>query len=385
MNKTKILLVDDLEGNLIALQALLKDTVTSRESLEIHKATSGQEALDLLLDHEFALAMIDVQMPGMDGFELAEFMRGSEKTKHVPIIFVTAGARDAKYTFKGYESGAVDFLYKPLDAQIVKSKVRIFIELDQQRRLLQEQLAQTIQKEHELQKALQIRDEFLGIASHELRTPLTSLKLHLQMISRSVHKEGLQNLTSERFEKMLLTSNRQVEVLTRLIEDLMDVSRISNGKLLIEPESVDLVDLVQEVLGYFAENLNGAGCKVSLSVPDKLVEVVDRQRVQQVIVNLISNAIKYGPNAPIDIHLWQNEKKVYFAVKDHGIGIAEGDQERIFDRFERAVHGRSAVSGLGLGLFIVRQIVIAQGGTIAVDSKLGEGSTFTVTLPSRNQ
>jgi signal transduction histidine kinase len=380
LNKTKILIVDDLDENLVALKALLK-SISADESLEIHSAISGVQALNLLLDQDFALALIDVQMPGMDGFELAELMRGKEKTKNVPIIFVTAGAQDAKHTFKGYETGAVDFLYKPLDARIVKSKVRVFIELDQQRRMLQKQLAQTVVNEQELQKALLIRDEFLGIASHELRTPLTSLKLHLQMVARSVRKEGLASISVERFEKMIHISNKQVDVLTHLIEDLMDVSRITHGKMVLDPEAVDIVALTQEVLEYFSENLLSSGCQIQLDAPDSLVEVIDRQRTQQVIVNLISNAIKYGPHAPIEVKVWQEEKTLSFSVKDHGTGIAEKDKERIFERFERAVESQNAVSGLGLGLFIVKQIVTAQGGTIEVESEVRKGSTFTVKIP----
>jgi signal transduction histidine kinase len=381
VDKTKILIVDDLEGNLIALQALLKDSLSKSDDLEIFKAISGTQALGLLLDHDFALAMIDVQMPGMDGFELGELMRGAEKTKHVPIIFVTAGARDSRHTFKGYESGAVDFLYKPIDPQIVRSKVQIFVELDQQKRLLKDQLAQMKQKETELQKALAIRDEFLGIASHELRTPLTSLKLHLQMISRNVKKQGLQSIAPARFEKMLDTANRQVENLTKLISDLMDVSRIAGGKLILEPEEMDLVVMLQEVAEYFSEHLATAECRLVLRAPEPLIGLWDRQRVQQVVVNLISNALKYGPGAPIEVEAVRSGGIARLSVRDGGIGIAIEDQERIFERFERAVHGKDSVSGLGLGLFIVKQIVVALGGCIEVESKLGRGSTFTVELP----
>jgi signal transduction histidine kinase len=380
----KLLLVDDLEGNLLALKALLLDTFPAsgeKQDIDILMAKSGTEALSLLLDEDFALALIDVQMPRMDGFELAELMRGTDKTKRVPIIFVTAGARDANHTFKGYESGAVDFIYKPFDPEIVKSKVKIFVELARQRLLLKEQLLQTQEKERELEKALSVRDEFLGIASHELRTPLTSLKLHLQMMDRNVRKEGLHSISPERFDKMLRTSNRQVENLTRLIEDLMDVSRIANGKLQLESETTDLVAIVKEVADYFGEHLSAAGCDFKLDAPEPVIGTWDRHRIQQVIVNLISNAIKYGPGSPILVSVKTENDHAIFSVSDHGIGIAEKDQKRIFDRFERAVHGKSSVSGLGLGLFIVKEILNAQGGTIDVDSESGKGATFKVTLP----
>jgi signal transduction histidine kinase len=383
LEKIKILLVDDLEGNLVALQALLKHAFPNDQDLEIFQTTSGVQALNLLLDHDFAVAMIDVQMPAMDGFELAELMRGADRTKNVPIIFVTAGARDARYTFKGYESGAVDFLYKPLDTQVVQSKIRVFLELDRQRRLLQFQLLETQAKEQELKKALAIRDEFLGIASHELRTPLTSLKLHLQMMDRNFRRDGVQSMTPDRVEKMLRTSNRQIETLTNLIEDLMDVSRITNGKLTLDPVNMDLVEMVKDVAEYFSEHLLIADSKIEIRAQSPVIGLWDRERVQQVIVNLISNAIKYGSGSPIEIEVTHDDRFATLKVIDHGMGIAEEDQERIFERFERAVCGRDSISGLGLGLFIVREIVTAQGGTISVKSAPSQGSTFTVRLPLR--
>jgi signal transduction histidine kinase len=381
LEKIKVLLVDDLEGNLVALQALLKHAFPNDQDLEIFQTTSGVQALNLLLDHDFAVAMIDVQMPGMDGFELAELMRGTDRTKNVPIIFVTAGARDARYTFKGYESGAVDFLYKPLDVQVVQSKIRVFLELDRQRRLLQVQLLETQAKEQELKKALAIRDEFLGIASHELRTPLTSLKLHLQMMDRNFRRDGVQSMTPDRVEKMLKTSNRQIETLTNLIEDLMDVSRITNGKLTLDPVNMDLVEMVKDVVEYFSEHLLAADSKVEIRAQSPVVGLWDRERVQQVIVNLVSNAIKYGSGSAIEIEVTHDDRFATLKVIDHGMGIAEEDQERIFERFERAVRGADSISGLGLGLFIVREIVTAQGGTISVKSVPTKGSTFTVQLP----
>jgi signal transduction histidine kinase len=381
LEKIKVLLVDDLAGKLFAHQALLKHAFPNDQDLEIFQAMSGVQALSLLLDHDFAVAMIDVQMPGMDGFELAELMRGTDRTKNVPIIFVTAGARDARYTFKGYESGAVDFLYKPLEAQVVQSKIRVFLELDRQRRLLQMQLLETQAKEQELKKALAIRDEFLGIASHELRTPLTSLKLHLQMMDRNFRRDGVQSMTPDRVEKMLKTSNRQIETLTNLIEDLMDVSRITNGKLTLDPVTMDLVEMVKDVTEYFSEHLLAAESKVEIRAEAPVVGLWDRERVQQVIVNLVSNAIKYGSGSPIEIEVAHDNRFATLKVIDHGMGIADEDQVRIFERFERAVRPTDSISGLGLGLFIVREIVAAQGGTISVQSAPSKGSTFTVQLP----
>ncbi|MET0312424.1 MAG: response regulator, partial [Burkholderiaceae bacterium] len=186
----KVLLVDDLPENLLALEALIR-----QDDREIYQARSGDEALGLLLEHEFALAICDVQMPGMDGFELAELIRGTERTRHVPIVFVSAAGRELNYAFKGYESGAVDFLHKPLDAHAVKSKVAVFVALHQQRKQLVRQLEELEESrrqqealvhelraaQNDLQRAVQMRDDFMSMVSHELRTPLNTISLQTQM------------------------------------------------------------------------------------------------------------------------------------------------------------------------------------------------------------
>jgi signal transduction histidine kinase len=201
------------------------------------------------------------------------------------------------------------------------------------------------------------------------------------MMDRNFRKDGIQSMTPDRVEKMLKTSNRQVETLTNLIEDLMDVSRISNGKLILEPVNMDLVEMVKDVVEYFSEHLLAANCKVTIQAPLPVVGLWDRERVQQVIVNLVSNAIKYAPGTPLEIEVQADDRTARLKVTDHGPGIAEKDQLRIFERFERAVQGRESASGLGLGLFIVKEIVTAQGGRIWVESTLEKGSTFTVELP----
>ena len=204
MNKTNCLLVDDREENLIALEALL-----AGEPLVFYKARSGAEALEHLLEHDFALALIDVQMPEMDGFELAELMRGSSRARAIPIIFVTAGGPDYARVFKGYEAGAVDFLFKPLNEQIVKSKVRVFVELYQQRRTLSEQVAALRESQEVSRQAVEARNRFISIAGHELRTPLTVLQLQLEMAKRSFASDP-SALAPEQLERMLGQLGRQV-------------------------------------------------------------------------------------------------------------------------------------------------------------------------------
>ena len=387
-DQVKILLVDDLKDNLLALEALLK-----RDDIEIFKAKSGTDALELLVPHEFALALIDVQMPGMSGFELAELIRGTNQTKTVPIIFVSATAKDLSFSFKGYESGAVDFLLKPLDSHAVKSKVNIFIELYRQKMELKNQL-ETItrnQKEQEellaklkktqgeLEQAVRNRDEFLSIASHELKTPITSLKMQLQLAERGL-KKG-ENPSLEKQKKMLDLSLRQVNRLTSLVEDLLDVSRIQSGCMSFNLEETNLSELIHETVERFSDQLTSSQCKLDLSIEPQVKGKLDRGRIDQVLVNLISNALKYAAGKPIHIELKNlRTGTAQIFVRDEGSGIPKEHQARIFEKFERAISSRN-ISGLGLGLFITRQIVEGHHGTISVQSEVGQGTSFAVILP----
>ena len=362
----KCLLVDDLKGNLLALESLLKP-----EGAAIYRAQSGEEALELLLEHDFALALVDVQMPGMNGYELAEYMRGTEKTRHIPIIFVTAGSRIQEGVFQGYEAGAVDFLFKPLDPFIVRSKVRIFLEMDQQR-------ARLLQTERELTRALAARDEFFSIASHELKTPITAINLQMQILNRLLQQLDAPESTKERMDKAFGTFGRQISKLNGLVDSLLDVTRIKNGKLTLERREVDLGSLVREVLDRFssAEKL----CAIESELASEVKGNWDSQRLDQVAVNLVSNAIKYGGGSPVEVRVVKQGNQAVLTVKDGGPGISPERVPYIFDRFERAVEN-SSVQGLGLGLYIVKQIVQAHNGTVAVESVADRGTTFTVTLP----
>jgi signal transduction histidine kinase len=228
-------------------------------------------------------------------------------------------------------------------------------------------------------EAIEMRDEFLSICSHELRTPLTSMKLQNQLVQRTMN-EDFESGNFRRFEKMVQQSGRQIDRLVRLVEEMLDISRIRSGKLTISPENLDLTQLVHDTVERFAPHLQTVGCSVRVKAPDALPGRWDRMRLEQVLVNLLSNAMKYGAGKPIFVDLERRADVVVLSVRDGGIGIAPEHQARIFERFERAVT-KSEISGLGLGLYIAKQILELQGGSIAVESEPGRGSTFTVTLP----
>jgi signal transduction histidine kinase len=229
-------------------------------------------------------------------------------------------------------------------------------------------------------EAIRVRDEFLSIASHELKTPLTPLKMQIQSLKRFISKGTLSSVTPERLQSIADTSDRQINRLATLIEDLLDVSRLTSGKFSLNREEVDFVEIVKEVLERYGAQLTAAECAVELAAPASIKGNWDRLRIEQIVINLLTNAAKYAPRSPIHISLFVKGDDAHLIVKDHGVGISEADQSRIFDRFER-VRSSDNVSGLGLGLFISRQIAEAHGGRISVESKPGEGAAFKVELP----
>ncbi|MFY0727460.1 hybrid sensor histidine kinase/response regulator [Pseudomonas sp. NFX15] len=387
--QAKLLIVDDLPENLLALEALIK-----REDRIVYKALSADEALSLLLQHEFAMAILDVQMPGMNGFELAELMRGTEKTKNIPIVFVSAAGRELNYAFKGYESGAVDFLHKPLDIHAVKSKVNVFVDLYRQSKAMKEQvlaleqsrreqealLKQLQATQLELEQAVRMRDDFMSIVAHEVRTPLNGLILETQLRKMHLARDNAAAFTLDKMHAMVDRDERQIKSLIRLIEDMLDVSRIRTGKLSIRPTVFDLSQLVRDVLRNFSQQIEAAEASVTVDAEQPVIGTWDEFRIEQVISNLLTNALRYGAKRPISLRVYSEGGQALVDVQDQGIGISEENQKRIFQQFER-VSAKHAVAGLGLGLFISEQIVTAHGGTITVQSRIGEGALFRVCLP----
>jgi signal transduction histidine kinase/FixJ family two-component response regulator len=525
----KILIVDDNPSNLLALEALLEHPMY--QLISVH---SGKEALEKMNTHEFAVVLLDVQMPEMDGFETARAIRTIPSGKSTPIIFMTAIYQERKYVSEGYAAGGVDYLVKPFEAEVVRSKVAVFADLFRKTRTLFQQkksfarlisiqrsatealavsstaeqaipeilravggsscwdhglfwihdkhqgvmrfqsywsfqgsLSQALvelgkrtfspgtglvgkawvkrgaiwaeecyapvqdelkplvafpvpvydeiygvmefyganqAKDEDLskvvtavasqtgqfiermealrlaQEAIDARNEFLSIASHELKTPITSLRLQLEMTRRTVKPEENLSPNPSKLAKVLDKSTVQVTRLTNLVEQLLDLSQLQADKLRINFESVNIANLVRETVERLYHQFSEAGSTVTLKLNNDLSIQCDRFRVDQVVTNLLTNAIKYGRGKPVEIVVDENMGSARILVKDSGIGIEKEKIEKIFDRFERAVNA-GATQGLGLGLYISKQIVKAHHGSISVDSELGVGSKFTVQLP----
>jgi PAS domain S-box-containing protein len=492
-----ILVVDDRLEDATAMRIVLDDP-----GYNVIVATSGPEALRQVLQRDFAVILLDVIMPSLDGFELATLIKQRDRCQHTPIIFLTAASVDVSRLYRAYSVGAIDYLIKPVDPHIVRAKVAVFASLFRQERALRihaAELRQSKQIEQELELArvrlaaeqryrnlaeavpqivwtadsqgmmeycnrrwveytgmalaqargqgwlklihpddldlyqqkwneslengancevgfrlcnlrdnsyrwhlcravperdsggrilawlgtftdfedlivaVQSRDEFLATASHELRTPLTALKLRIESLQQSP------DLTDDARRKAE-SVERQADRVERLVASLLDVARIATGQLGLDLEQFELGEAVATVVQRFQANPLPGQPAIHLKLHDPCPGRWDRMRVDQIVTNLLVNAIAYGEGNPVEVVVKALPDHYRVSVSDRGRGIAPADQVRIFERFGR-VGGPRAKGGLGMGLYIAHQIAVAHGGEIQVESKVGFGSTFIVRLP----
>jgi len=353
----QVLLVDDHPENLIALEALLRG-----DGVTLLKARSGAEALELLLSNDVSLALLDVQMPEMDGFELAELMRGTARTRHVPIIFVTAGARDAGRMFKGYESGAVDFLYKPIDPLILRSKVGVFLELARQRQALAQ--------------ALRLNEMFVGVIGHDLRNPLGAIVTGAELLRGQ--------LADERQLKAVRWITEAGRRMTSLIDQLLDLTRGRLGEgvgFVRERAEVDVRALLLRTIDEL--RVASPDREITLDAPAGCMVTGDAERLVQLFSNLLGNALAHGtPRTPIRVAVTADPRQIDVEVHNHG-AIPPGLASTLFEPFRGSLQRSRRSAGLGLGLYIAREIAKAHGGDIEVASSESDGTAFCVRLPRR--
>jgi signal transduction histidine kinase len=359
-SRVPILAVDDIADNLVALEALLKGP-----EVEVLKAPSGTAALELLLEHEVALALIDVQMPEMDGFELAELMRGAERTRDVPIIFVTAGTRDPQRAFKGYEAGAVDFMFKPIDPHVLKSKVETFVQLEQNRKQLGSKVT-------ELEEALRLNETVTAVLSHDLRSPLAAILMGTNLLIGKCEEPPTRSV--------LQRVKASAERMSAMISELLDLARVrSGGTIPVAPRPADLGAICEVIVGE-QETLVGPD-RIVLSAEGDARGLWDPDRLGQIVSNLLGNALKHGREAqPVRVELdGRAPGHVRLVVRSAGT-IPSEILPHVFEPFRRQRTRPDADEGLGLGLFIVDQLVRAHGGTVRVQSQANE-TVFEVGLP----
>jgi two-component system, sensor histidine kinase and response regulator len=359
-----ILIVDDIAHNITALEALL-----ARPGVELLVANSGTAALDLLLKHEAALAILDVNMPGMSGFELASLMRGSPRTSHVPIIFLTATTEDTSRTFRGYEAGAVDFLHKPFDPRILQSKVDVFVQLEQHKRQLADQLLATRQ-------LLEANEMLMAVLGHDLRTPLGTVLASAEFLMRNAPDEQSATVAGRIRNSSLRMS--------RMVHQLLNLARLQGGRMQLQPRASDLTALCRAVIEEFAAHERAS--HITLTARGNAAGTWDTDLLWQAISNLVGNALHHGAqDSPIAVDIDADEaNRIRLTVSNRG-AIPANVLPHLFEPFGSNKPGQKPREGLGLGLHIVDKIVHMHGGKVTGQSDGVTGTVFTVELPRTAQ
>jgi two-component system sensor histidine kinase/response regulator len=365
-----ILIVDDRPENLISLQKVLQ-----AHNFEVDTASSGEEALKKVLKNNYVLIILDVQMPDMDGFEVAEAISGFSKAKDTAIIFLSAVNTELKFITKGYLSGGLDYITKPVDINVLLLKIKTFYRIYEQNRKLNEVQEKLLEEIEFRKQAEHKKDEFISIASHELKTPLTSVKGYIQLLQRSLNRDD-KTMAQNHLEKAAI----QLEKLNELIVDLLDISKIESGKMKFNMKSFCADNMVSNAI----EMLQHSNPDFKITKLGKTDEMIfgDEMRLEQVVINFITNAIKYAPGTnQVNVTINIKDEKLYLAVKDFGIGISKEQQHKIFDKFYRVEENSNRFNGLGIGLYICSEIINRHGGTIGVNSVPDEGSEFYFIIP----
>ena len=365
-----ILIVDDSPENIISLKKVLE-----KNDFEVDTASSGEEALKKILKKSYVLIILDVQMPGMDGFEVAEAISGYSKAKETAIIFLSAASANVNLITRSYSSGGLDYISKPVDINVLLLKVKTFYRIYEQNRALKE-MHRKLREEIEFRKvAEQKKDEFISIASHELKTPMTTIKGYIQMVERSLDKNDIATVKT-RLHKV----QDQVEKLNLLIADLLDISKIESGKLKFNRQYFCFDHLLDHVI----EIMQTSNPEIKINKRNSVEQKIygDEMRLEQVVINFFTNAIKYAPDShQIEIKSELRGEELYFGVRDFGIGMSEEHRKKVFEKFYRIEETSSRFQGLGIGLYICQEIIDRHDGTIGVDSIENEGSEFYFTLP----
>jgi signal transduction histidine kinase len=391
-DKPKILVVNDDAASLLALTSLLEQWA-EESNYEVLSARSGQDALRQVLRHDFAVILLDVNMPGMDGFETAEAIHQRSRSADIPIIFVTAFLADEIDRLKAYQRGAADFLFTPVIPQVLRAKVQVFVTLATKNEQLKRQAEKLSQRTTELtatnkrlvremeerraaERKSSAKDEFLAMLGHELRNPLSAISSASSLL-------GMTGAGAESVSRARLIIQRQTQHLSRIVDDLLDLSRAMSGKILLSKKRIDVGPLVSSCLDTFRATGRTAGYQLSTRMNAGWVDG-DPTRLEQIATNLIDNALKYTPGGgKIEIAIDTVGEDVVLSVRDSGVGIPPDLLPHVFDVFvQGSISIDRSQGGLGIGLSLVRRLVELHGGSVSATSAgSGNGSTFEIRLP----
>jgi signal transduction histidine kinase len=391
-DKPKILVVNDDPASLLALTSLL-DQWAEDTGYSVVSARSGQEALRQVLLNDFAVILLDVNMPGMDGFETAEAIHQRPRSADIPIIFVTAFLADEIDRLKAYQRGAVDFLFTPVIPQILQAKVSVFVALANKNEQLRRQADKLSQRTAELttanrkltremeerraaERKSHAKDEFLAMLGHELRNPLSAISSASALL-------GMPGANVDSNARARVIIQRQTQHLSKIVDDLLDLSRAMSGKILLSKKPLDMGALVSTCLDTFRATGRSAGHQINVALEPCWVDG-DTTRLEQVASNLIDNALKYTPaGGTIDVSVGCADSDVVLTVSDSGVGIGPELLPHVFDVFvQGTISLDRSQGGLGIGLSLVRRLVELHGGSVSAASDgTGHGSTFVIRLP----
>ena len=375
---TNILIVDDRIENIIALEALLQ-----RDDVNMITTTSPNEALRLCWEHDISIALVDVQMPEMDGFELVEILKANPRTQEIVVIFVTAISKESKYAVKGLSVGAVDYLFKPLDPYITTAKVDSFIlmvknqrEIKRKNIELENFQVELIKAKEQAEQGKRIKENFLANMSHEIRTPINGIIGLSHLLKNTDLDEEQANMIY-----LLEVSSKS---LLGIVNDILDISKIEAGKFKIVRADTEIVKLAQSIIDLMKFAVKEKGLELILKVDPNIPHIIfaDSLRLNQILMNLLSNAIKFTSSGSVTLEVKvlgnkENQIHIEFLVIDTGIGIAPESLGKVFDSFEQAEDDTAQkFGGTGLGLSIVKKLAELKGGTLSLTSELGKGSQF---------
>jgi len=391
--KANILLVDDHPESLLALEAVLADL-----GQNLVKADSGRQALRCVLNQDFAVILLDVNMPGMDGFETAALIRERERSMHTPIVFLTGRDQSELAVFRGYSVGAVDYLIKPFAPEILKSKVAVFVDLFQMREKARQQANQLVainqnlereiaerkraeaeikRRADELEAANKELEAFSYSVSHDLRTPLRAMQGFAQALNEDF-ADRLGPVAQDYTQRIVAAACR----MDSLIQDLLAYSRLSRAQMLLQP--LDLRSIMAQIQAQTEGEFREREAVVEAAIPEAFPHVMAHATtLVQVVTNLLTNAVKFvAPGVRPHVRVWAEERGEWgrLWVEDNGIGIAPEHQDRIFRVFER-LHGSETYPGTGIGLAIAAKGMERMGGRAGVESTPGKGSKFWIELP----
>ena len=407
-----ILIVDDNRNNILSLHSLIDEYI---EEVGVLEADSGIAALNVLMKNKVDLIILDIQMPEMDGFETAKIIQSRKKTRHIPIVFLTAAYKSEDFRQKGYTIGAADYLTKPIDTPQLISKIQTYlrfiqqerqhnlenlqlerkvqertIELSETNRVLQQEIVERRRIEEALKWALNkaesanvAKSQFLANMSHELRTPLNAIIGYSQMLEEEATDLGYEEFMPD-LEKICVAGKH----LLGLINDVLDITKIETGKMEFTYENFDLSKFIHELASTIQPLMETKDNAFQINIAEELGEMyADATKLRQILLNLLSNASKFTEHGQITLEVTsvneQGDKWFKFRVTDTGIGMPQEKLDNLFDLFTQIDASPTRQhDGAGLGLAITKQFTELMGGTISVESQLGEGSTFSVQLPA---